>query len=519
MPAAPEVLAPGAPTDVLIVGAGPTGLVLALWLARSGVRVRVVDRASGPGTTSRATVVHARTLELYRQLGIADVVIAGGIRFTAANLWAGGRPAVRVPVGEFGAGISPYPFILILPQDAHEALLVAALADAGVPVERETTFVGFAESQDGVRATLATADGTMRTCDARYLAGCDGARSAVRDALGIDLVGGTYSDTFYVADLLIDGPAANGEMHGALDDDDFLLAFPMRGAGRVRLIGRVHGGAPAARWEDVRGPAAERLGIRVREPRWFSTYRVHHRVAARFRQGRAFLLGDAAHLHSPVGGQGMNTGIGDAVNLAWKLAEVAHGRADDALLDSYEPERIAFARRLVATTDRAFAFVTARGPVASRIRTEVAPRLLPILFRSRAVRRLAFRTVSQTAIAYPESALSAGAAGRVHAGDRLPWFAYGGTDNHASLESRDWQVHVYGEAAEALGRACAARGLPLHALPWSEDARRAGLARGATYLLRPDGHVALADRDGDVGALDRYLDARALRPGIDHALT
>lgn len=183
--------------------------------------------------------------------------------------------------------------------------------------------------------------------------------------MGFD--GATYTGLFFVADLDADGPTVNGELHATLDDDDFLLLFSMREPGRVRLIGRV--GAEIQNeadlgWEDVRGPTAEQLGITVRRVHWFSTYRVHHRVAGGFRHGRAFLLGDAAHFHSPVGGQGMKTGIGDAVNLAWKLAEVLQGRAGDTLLDSYEQERIAFARTLVATTDRAFLAITSRNVVA-----------------------------------------------------------------------------------------------------------------------------------------------------------
>src|SRR5947207_9625664 len=160
------------------------------------------------------------------------------------------------------------------------------------------------------------------------------------------------------------------------------------------------------------------MRVEVRDVHWFSTYRVHHRVADQFRKGRAFLLGDAGHIHSPVGGQGMNTGIGDAVNLAWKIADVVHGRADASLLDSYEPERIAFARRLVATTDQVFTGVTSDGPIARRVRLDIVPAVLPLLFRLAAARRFMFRTISQTAVTYRGSSLSEGSAGAVHGGDR-----------------------------------------------------------------------------------------------------
>ena len=199
-------------------------------------------------------------------------------------------------------------------------------------------------------------------------------------------------------------------------------------------------------FDDVRDRVTGHLGFTIKQVNWFSTYHVHHRVAARFREGRAFLLGDAAHVHSPVGGQGMNTGIGDAVNLAWKLAAVLNDGAGAGLLDSYEPERIGFARRLVATTDRAFAVVTDRGPIAWRVRTAIVPPIAHLLFRLPAVRRFLFRTVSQVGVNYRDSPLSEGSAGSVRGGDRLPWVETGpGEDNFAPLTALAWQVHAYGD--------------------------------------------------------------------------
>jgi hypothetical protein len=245
---------------------------------------------------------------------------------------------------------------------------------------------------------------------------------------------------------------------------------------------------------------------------WFSTYRVHHRVADRFREGRAFLLGDAAHIHSPVGGQGMNTGIGDAVNLAWKIADVVHGRAESSLLDSYGQERIAFARRLVATTDQAFKGVTSDGAIARRVRLNIVPAIAPALFSFRATRRFMFRTISQTAIRYRGSSLSDGRAGDVHGGDQLPWVPASANvlDNFTPLTSLAWQVHVYGEASPGTQAACDERNLPLHLFPWHPEMGRAGLRRHAVYLVRPDGYVGLADADGSGAAITSYLDARKI---------
>src|SRR5215831_919585 len=357
---------------VLIIGAGPTGLVLALWLTKLWVRVRIVDKTAEPGTTSRAVAVQARTLELYRQLDLAGAVVEAGVQVAAANLWVGGAKAARLPLGRMGEGLSPFPYALTYPQDAHERLLIERLDALGVTVERPTELLRFDQHPERVRAVLRRADGSEEICEAAYLAGCDGAHSTVREALATGFPGGTYSGLFYVADVDAAGPAADGDIHVDLEEADFLAVFPLKGPGRLRLVGPV-------RWEpdrehreltfdDVGKRAVGNLKLAIAKLNWFSTYRVHHRVAARFRVGRVFLLGDAAHVHSPVGGQGMNTGIGDAVNLAWKLAAVLKGRIAESVLDTYQVERRAFALRLVATTDRGFTFVNRDGFIARFVR-------------------------------------------------------------------------------------------------------------------------------------------------------
>ena len=505
--------------EVLIAGAGPTGLVLALWLARLGIRVRIVDKALEPGTTSRALAVQARTLELYRQFGLADAVVERGRRASAANLWVSGRRVAHLVLGDIGSGLSPYPFALVYPQDEHERLLIERLGRAGVQVERGTTLTRLDQAAGGVDARLVKPDGSEERCTADYLAGCDGAHSTVRESLAIGFSGGTYEHLFYVADVEAGGEAMNGEVHVALDATDFLAVFPLFDAGRARLVGTVRESAAGRHeslsWDDVGKRVIDWMRIDVRRVHWFSTYHVHHRVAGQFRRGRTFLLGDAAHIHSPVGGQGMNTGIGDAVNLAWKLAAALRGRADQSVLDTYEPERIAFARRLVATTDQAFTAVTSSSQVARVLRLHIVPRMLPALFAMRPARRLAFRTVSQTAIHYRGSGLSEGVAGAVHGGDRLPWvrMVVNGveTDNFAPLTSLDWQVHVYGTAGAPIPSVCEARHLPLHVFPWRPEMGGTGLQPNAIYLIRPDGYVALASAEG-AAALESYLERHKLTP-------
>ncbi len=497
---------------VLIVGAGPTGLVLALWLTKLGVRVRIIDKTAEPGTTSRAVAVQARHLGTLPPGGPCRRGRRGRRQGCGRQLLGPGRQGRACPSDVLGEGFSPFPYALTYPQDAHERLLIERLDALGVHVERRTELLRFDRHSESVRAVLLRPDGSEEVCEAAYLAGCDGARSTVRETLAVGFPGGTYSGLFYVADVDAAGPAADGEIHVDFEEAEFLAVFPLKGTGRLRLVGPVSWESDREHREltidDIGERAIGNLKLTIAKVNWFSTYRVHHRVAAKFRAGRAFLLGDAAHVHSPVGGQGMNTGIGDAVNLAWKLAAVLKRAAADSLLDTYETERIGFARRLVATTDRIFTVATKQGRVARWVRTRLVPLIAPLLFRLPPVRRFLFRTVSQIGVNYRHSPLSVGAAGTVRGGDRLPWVeTEPGKDNFSPLDSLTWQVHVYGEPRRGLAEVCAELQLPLHLFAWQPGMRRTGLLRAALYLVRPDGYVALADPHADPERLRDYSSA------------
>ena len=500
--------------EVLIVGAGPTGLVLALWLNRMGVRLRIIDRAPSPGQTSRALAVHARTLEFYDQFGIADDVVARGLRMEAVGLWvAGRRRGARLKFGDIGRGLSPFPYALVFPQDEHEELLIGRLREEGVEVERPVELIGFESGHDKVEAHLRESDGSEERIRVAFLAGCDGARSRVREKLSSGFPGGTYSHLFYVADVEAAGPVVNGELNVGLDEVDFLAVFPLRGEGRVRLVGDIERpDSDQLGLDDVGHLVIRRLGLEVKRINWFSTYRVHHRVADHWRVGRVFLLGDAAHIHSPVGGQGMNTGIGDAVNLAWKLAHVIEGRADESLLDTFEPERIAFARRLVASTDRAFTFISQNGFIARRVRLNLVPVLAPLAFRIAVMRRLMFLTISQTNVNYRGGALAEGAAGKVHGGDRMPW-AGEGQRNFAPLKDFGWHGQVFGDVEAGLEDTCRRLGLALTRFAWDEGVGRARIARDAFHLVRPDGYVALVSQSRSPERLASYQARHRLKFG------
>jgi 2-polyprenyl-6-methoxyphenol hydroxylase-like FAD-dependent oxidoreductase len=384
----------------------------------------------------------------------------------------------------------------------------------GVGVERRTELIGYADDGNRVVAQLRHADGGDETCEAAYIAGCDGARSLARETMGVGFPGGTYQQVFYVADVEASGPALDGELHVDLDEADFLAVFPLKGQGRARLIGTVRGEraerAETLRFEDVSDRAIKSLKVTVEQTHWFSTYRVHHRVAEHFRKGRAFLLGDAAHIHSPAGGQGMNTGIGDAINLAWKLKAALVSQAPNSLLDSYEIERIAFARRLVRTTDQAFAVATAQGELATLVRLRIAPVVIPAALRFEASREWAFRAVSQIGVKYRHSPLSEGRAGRVHGGDRMPWVVAQGIDNQQPLAKPIWQAQVYGVASPELAASCAEIRLPLQAIPWASEHGHAGLMQNALYVLRPDSYLGLANESGSPEVVRRYFASRGI---------
>jgi 2-polyprenyl-6-methoxyphenol hydroxylase-like FAD-dependent oxidoreductase len=516
--------------DVLIVGAGPTGLMLANQLARRGVRAIIIDRHSGPAQQSRAMAVQARTLEIYSKLGLAERALELGRRGNGGNIWANGRKMARIPLGEIGQSMSPFPFILMLGQDDNERMMVEHLRNQGVSVQWNTELLALEQQADQVTATLRQPDGTTRKVTAEYVAGCDGGHSAVRELSGITFPGAPYEHVFFVADTEATGPMVPEELNVYMWQDGFHLLFPMRGKDRWRVIGilpRHLRSRDDLTWEEVIPAVRREAGadLSFKSCDWFSTYRIHHRCAERFRDRRCFLLGDAAHVHSPAGGQGMNTGLQDAYNLAWKLALVVKGRADAALLDTYESERIPVAQRLLRTTDRIFSLLVSDSWGAGLIRTKIIARVLARAMTIERVRKLAFRTISQIGIRYRKSPLSQTLAGLPGgapvAGDRFPWLrlklgANGPVEDlFQKLDDTRFNLLVIGQPApsvEALGLGDLLR---VHAVP-GDPANSAELARvrisgPASYLLRPDGHVGLAGTRFDAGTIKRYLAERHLR--------
>jgi 2-polyprenyl-6-methoxyphenol hydroxylase-like FAD-dependent oxidoreductase len=503
-------------SPVLIAGAGPTGLNLAISLAHRGVPFRILSDAIGPGERSRAMVVQARTLEFYDQLGFAQQIVDAGIIVDGVHMrrgdGSGPQDIATLHLQELGRDISPFPFGLAYPQDDHERFLLDRLRELGGDVEWQSRLTGFTQDAHGV---LATIEQNGRAAEARcsWICGCDGAHSQVRESLGIGFPGGTYDQHFYVADVRLD-QGFERDLIISFGDKVLTLLFPVRSSGLQRLIGLVPPeltDRDDLRFEEIHRQAEQQLDIRVTGCDWFSTYRVHHRVADHFRVGRAFLLGDAGHIHSPAGGQGMNTGIGDAINLGWKLAQVIQHNAAPNLLDTYEIERISFARSLVATTDRAFTGIVAGGLAGEFARRVFAPLVLSVATRMAITQHAFFRLLSQARIHYEDSPLSEGHAEDVHGGDRLPWLGPNGPSNFDALRSLDWQVHIYGHADPSFASAVRDLGLALHTFPWEPRAEAAGYAQNSALLIRPDGYVALALPHQQIQKLHAFIERWSLR--------
>lgn len=509
-------------TEVLIVGAGPTGLMLANQLAMRGVRAVIIDRHSGPAQQTRAIAVQARTLEIYAKMDLAQTALNLGLPATGANLWANGEWAARIPLGDIGKDLSPFPFALILGQDDNERMMGAKLHSLGVDVQWMTELVGLQQHADHVEVTLKDAAGVERRMKAGWIAGCDGAHSAVRTLSGIAFPGDPYPHVFFVADTEATGPMKPGELNIYLWRDGFHLFFPMRGTNRWRVIGIL----PEAFRDrsdlafDMLVPAIKKeAGAEVQFAlcSWFSTYRISHRMAERFRDRRCFLLGDTAHIHSPAGGQGMNTGLQDAYNLAWKLAYVVKGQADMSLLDTYEQDRVPVARRLLETTDRAFQLLVSERWTAAVLRTRIISRLAAIGMRIDRVRKLAFATVSQIGISYPDSALSqtlqaAPSAGPA-AGARFPWLKLNLSDGtevsdlFSVLDAATFNLLLFGEHTTpppANNELMTVLRVPVT----GHNTRMlgaVGITQPAFYLVRPDGYIGLVGGPFDHSALDRYV--------------
>ncbi|NYH55599.1 4,5-epoxidase [Nocardiopsis arvandica] len=496
-------------TEVLVVGAGPTGLALACGLRMGGAAVRVVDRAAKPATTSRANILHARGAEVLDRLGALGDLPRRGRSALKMTSYLGGRAALTMRFGDVGLETAR-PAIYIS-QAEIEAALRRRLAELGGDLTWDTALTGL--SQDGHGVTAQLGDGTR--IRAHWLAGCDGAHSTVRSLSDVDFPGVAVTERFLLADVHADWPLDRAGGHGWPHAEGPFFAMPMPGHGdahdRWRLMVYDPEGegdlGPAEILDRFRHLAPRRTGrndLPIRDAVWTSVFRVHRRLATSYRRGRVLLLGDAAHVHSPLGGQGMVTGMGDAENLAWKLGLVLRERAAPALLDTYQDERRPLAVEVLRGTTTATRVQTGRGPLTRFLRERV---LIPLVNLPPVQRRFT-QVASQLWVTYRRDPLSGGITSRFgrrpRPGDRVPDLSCGRLDGvrtrlHAELGGR-WALLVPPSGAEAYVEA-ARTSLGDGVVALTADHH----PRDDVWLVRPDAHLAWRGRGGTDG-LRRWLE-------------
>lgn len=523
------------PSDlpILVVGAGPVGLTMACELARHGVRPRIIDRAPERSQTSKALALFPRSLEMFEAMGVVDRFLAEGQRLHGLSLH---HRAAQIAQIDLTTVASPFPFALAVPQSESERLLGEELSHRGIEIERGVELTSLTQTNDFVRAVLRHPDAREETIETPWLIGCDGAHSTTRHLLGMDFAGSQYQESFILADVMIDTSLSRDRVHLFLGDDGILGVIPFA-RNRWRIVANI---APETREQtlpeltlaDVQALLDQRVGLgyRASDPVWLSRFHISHRKVRDFRQLRVFLAGDSAHIHSPAGGQGMNTGMQDAFNLAWKLALVVRGICAPSLLASYNAERAPVAADVLNLTDRITRMATMRNSVAQGVRDFLLPMVSGIDFVSD---RIADR-LTELAVSYRKSAIVENhGTGTVRAGDRAPDAELRDASNQARrifellraprhvllifLGSSGTVAHVEqlkkmldafpADVIDSYRLTRGLAGLPTELRDLTGLAHAAyGLTSGGLVLVRPDGYVGYRSAHLEVNPFRAYLD-------------
>jgi 2-polyprenyl-6-methoxyphenol hydroxylase-like FAD-dependent oxidoreductase len=478
--------------SVLISGGGPVGLTMANELVRCGISVRIVDKEAHRTDKSKALVLWPRTLELLRHGGYVEPFLEAGNIAHGAQLSDGKNVVARVKMD----GIDTiYPYALMIAQSETERVLEETLASRGVRVERSVSMESFAEKSAGHEAVLRKADGTTETVQADWLLGCDGAHSTTRHALGFAFEGSTQDSDWYLADIHVTGLEPTDMLHIFWHRDGILAFFPIT-AGRWRVIADLgpatgSGHHPDPTMEEIQAMVAHRgnPGIKLKDPVWLAAFRINERKVKDYGRGRVFLAGDAAHIHSPAGGQGMNTGMQDAFNLAWKLNLVIKGIAKPSLLDTYSTERSAVGEMVLRNADRMTEAAIVRNPIIQSLRNSMVKFALSFP----QIGHVMADTLSELNIAYPDSPLSV--AGTHH--------AYG------AQPGQRWPESLAADAGKsrfvAIGPAGIAADLAAKFPMLVEAAASKRADARDLVLVRPDGYVGFASTVFDRGEAEAYL--------------
>ncbi len=484
-------------TRVIIIGAGPTGLMAANQLSRFGIDFVLLDSKDGPTVQSRAITVTARSLEIYQQMGLTDAVLEEGARINSFNIYSAGKKKAEVKIGEIGIGLTDFHYLLGYEQSKNEGLLYQNLKKIGHEVLWNTEFISLEQTPGAVAATVKNQSETFNITGT-YLIACDGARSQVRHQLNFKFSGGTYENKFFVADVVMNWPLEYDRLVISPGDHSFCAFFPLKGEHCYRVVGTLPKGYTDREdiaFEDLDNTIKRtfKLPLEFEKVNWFSVYKLHHRCVDRFQSGNVFLAGDAAHIHSPAGGQGMNTGLQDAYNLAWKIAFVQKGIAKESLLETYNEERLPFAQWLMKFTDRAFTLMTSTNWFIRNLRKYIGLNLAGFILSRKLLRPRLFKTVSQTWYSYTGKSLSSGFSSKqkltFRTGDRLPFIR---SDYYTSFTTPGFHlIHISDQPSQNLH--------PEKALPFPitlvhnrlEEWKAFGVQLELFILVRPDNYILL----------------------------
>lgn len=507
-------------TDVIIVGAGPTGLALACQFIRFGVDFIIVEKREGVTDYSKALGVHARTMEIYEQLGIAESALKQGTIAGKLRLLEGGEIRGELDLSNIGQGLSQYPFMLVLEQSKNERLLYEYMKAHGKDVFWQSELEDFSQTHNEV-TTQINYKGEMHQIEAKYLVGCDGPKSPVRHALGLAFEGGTFERIFYVADVKVEWNYSHDALYVCLAENNFVVFFPMTGENRYRIVGafpeEFNGDQGEVLYNEIEQRIKDdtNLELDITEVFWFSTYKVHTRHVENFSSGRCFLAGDAAHVHTPAGGQGMNTGIQDGYNLAWKLAFVLQNKADEKILETYNTERLENAKNLLKTTDRMFNLAAGTDWFVNLLRTTIFPPMAKYIFAMDAVKKRLFPTISQIGINYRQHALSQNRDEgnfAVQSGDRMPYFLADDASIYNRLREPKFHLLVF---TDGTGDYRAIKSeiennykdlVDFHVIPiYPHVAEIFETDASFSVLLRPDNYIGFISEENALEDLKNYM--------------
>jgi 2-polyprenyl-6-methoxyphenol hydroxylase-like FAD-dependent oxidoreductase len=521
----------GTHTEILIVGAGPSGLMMAAQLLRYGIQPLIIDAKSGPTTKSNALAVQARSLEIYRQMGIVDKFITDGKQARGVVFNDDAKEVASLTLTNIGEGQTPFPFVDLYQQSKNEKALLDYLTQNTCPVFWETTLTSFKQGEARTEVQLIQKNNPVNI-RCTWLIGTDGAHSTVRKQLNIPFNGDTYQHEFYLADIALSNVQLHDDfLHLFLTKKNITAFFPLPEKNRFRVIGNLPDDLVKKEGlllDDVIPTINTTTGfpIGVIENHWFTTYRLHHRMAANFRQQRCFLIGDAAHIHSPVGGQGMNTGLQDAYNLAWKLAGVVNKQLSVKTLNSYAEERMPVAKRLLNFTDRAFTLIMSRNWVTTFFKKWILPRLLKYVWSKESLREVFFTQVSQIGINYRNSLINLhiSQATKIKAGDRLPYIKLYDEKKEEETDLHEWcakpgfTLIIFGKFDELFLFNVARwitmkypNRLNFYYLPPSGknvavfNAFETNPHMQKAIIVRPDMHIGLISDTVDLNLMDNYL--------------